>query len=239
LLVAEAGAPRVVASGHLRSSPLSLERNVTETFRIEDRGCETVFVGRQEWPIQSADFEVIYDEHKVPIRVWKRMTVPGAKRADGYADIRRYELRTPEVTITRHTADGQTKYEILKPGGKTTVAAGAKPVAVVGPGRGVLTMWIQRAKLSVGERVRELVLDFREMVELLEEATLTREDDRFEPSLGKTVRVYTVYGREAVFADDDDFVIGDLAGLRPSDTVEIPEPVPTPLFGEPDPVNTP
>jgi hypothetical protein len=87
--------------------------------------------------------------------------------------------------------------------------------------------------------VRELVLDFREMVERLEEATLTRDDDRFEPSLGKTVRVYVFYGREAVFADENDVVIGDLAGLRPSETLTTPEPESMPRYGDPDPVHTP
>ncbi len=38
--------------------------------------------------------------------------------------------------------------------------------------------------------------------------------------MGRTVRVYTFFGKETVFADDNDVVIGDLAGMRPSDTAD-------------------
>ena len=59
-------------------------------------------------------------------------------------------------------------------------------------------------------------------------AALERNEDRFEPSLNKNVRVYTFYGEETVFADDDDVVLGDLAGMRPSDSLTTPEPPPIP-----------
>jgi hypothetical protein len=83
------------------------------------------------------------------------------------------------------------------------------------------------------------VLDFRSMVEGVEIAALERNEDRLEPSLGKTVRVYTFYGEETVFTDDNDVVLGDLAGMRPSDSLPPPEPAPLPTFGGPDPVHTP
>lgn len=228
-----------VAAGHIRSGPFMREQSVVERFEIDETGCHIVFKARQEWPRAVADVEVVYGPDLLPLRAWKRMTVPGSNRPDGLADIRRYELRTPEVTVKRRNPDGEILYEILKPGGKTKVLPGAKPMAVIGPGRGVISMWLRRAKLPVGGSVRELVLDFREAVELLEEATLKREEDRFEASLGRNVRVYTFYGRESVFADENDLVIGDLAGMRPSDSVEAPEPPPLPMYGEPDPVNTP
>jgi hypothetical protein len=51
--------------------------------------------------------------------------------------------------------------------------------------------------------------------------------------------VYTFFGKETVFADDDDVVIGDLAGMRPADSVTLPEPTSLPTFGGADPVHTP
>jgi hypothetical protein len=91
----------------------------------------------------------------------------------------------------------------------------------------------------VGARSRELVLDFRELSESLEMATLKRSQDQFEPSLGRAVRVYTFYGKETVFADEDDVVLGDLAGMRPSSSLSTPEPDPLPMYGDPQPQGTP
>jgi uncharacterized linocin/CFP29 family protein len=119
------------------------------------------------------------------------------------------------------------------------VPPGAKVGAVVGPGRGVITAWLQRAKLPVGRKVEELVLDFRDMIEQLEEGTLERNADLYEPSLGKTVRAYTFFGKETVFADENDVVIGDLAGMRPNDTLKTPEPEALPVYGKPDPARSP
>ena len=53
------------------------------------------------------------------------------------------------------------------------------------------------------------------------------------------MRVYTFFGRETVFADEHDVVIGDLAGMRPSDSLTTPEPDALPEYGGPDPVHTP
>ena len=53
------------------------------------------------------------------------------------------------------------------------------------------------------------------------------------------MRVYTFFGQETVFADDDNVVLGDLAGMRPSDSISTPEPAPLPTFGGADPAHTP
>ena len=89
---------------------------------------------------------------------------------------------------------------------------GARPTAIIGPGRGLLTPWIQRAHLAVGGRARESVLDVRESMEVIRDVTLARLEDRDDPTLGH-VRVYTIYGREPVFTNDEDVVVGDLMGL--------------------------
>ena len=180
-----------------------------------------------------------YDANLTPLWVWKRMTLGASPRPDGNADTRRYELRTGDVFIKKRDAEGTLALERLLPGGRMTAPVGVRVGAVIGPGRGIMTAWLKRAKLRVGDKTDELVLDFRNLIETLEIGSLARDEDRFEPSLGKTVRVYTVYGQETVFADEDDVVLGDLAGLRPSDSLSTPEPAPVPTFGGPDPVHSP
>jgi hypothetical protein len=229
----------VAAKGHLRSGPLSTEKNVVERFELRRTSCGYTFTSRQEWPLQIADVEVRFDSHLAPIWAWKRMTIAGSKRADGNADIRRYEMRTGDVFIKRRDPTGEVTLQKLLPGGRAKIPEGAKLGAVVGPGRGIITAWLQREKLAVGAKTHELVLDFRDMIESLEEGALERHEDQYEPSLGKTVRVYTFFGKETVFADENDVVIGDLAGMRPSESLTTPEPEPLPQYGKPDPRNTP
>lgn len=217
-----------LAEGSLRAAPNALEPDVTERFTLVRRDCLTVFTTRQDWHMNVSEVEVVFDARGVPLRAWKRMTIPGAR--DGAADIRRYELRTPEVVITRTAPDHPRGFELLR---------GGTPSAVIGPGRGLLTVWIQRAHLAVGQRVRETVLDMRELVEKIRPVTLRREPDMVHPDFGRRVRVYTVYGRETVFTDDNDVVIGDLGGLRPADRVPGPAPAPLPVPDPADPVHTP
>jgi len=225
--------------GHIRSGPFSHEKNVVERFDLRRTDCGYVFRSRQEWPLAISDVEVHYDAQLAPLWAWKRMTIAGSIRPDGNADIRRYELRTGEVFIKRRDAAGKTTLEKLLPGGRVHVPEGARVGAVVGPSRGLISAWLKRARLPVGAKTRELVLDFRDLSETLEMATLERDADRFEPSLGETVRVYTFYGKETVFADQDDFVLGDLAGMRPSSSLSTPEPDPLPMYGEPRPQEVP
>jgi hypothetical protein len=229
----------VVGQGHLRAGPLSVEKNVVERFELRRTRCGYTLTSRQEWPLAIADVQVRYDTSLLPIWAWKRMTIAGSKREDGNADIRRYELRTGDVFIKRRDPDGALTLEKLLPGGRARIPEGATLAAVVGPGRGMITAWLQRAHLPPRAKTHDLVLDFREMVESLEEAALERHEDQFEESLGRTVRVYTFFGRETVFADDNDVVVGDLAGMRPSATLTTPEPDPLPTYGGPDPVHTP
>jgi hypothetical protein len=91
----------------------------------------------------------------------------------------------------------------------------------------------------VREKTEALVLDFRALVETLEVVTLKRDEDEYEPTLGGTVRVYTFGGKETVFANAEDVVIGDLAGMRPSASLSSPEPPPLPAYSEPDPRRPP
>lgn len=229
----------LVAEGHLRSGPFSVEKYVNERFELRRTPCGYTLRARQEWPLAVSDIEVRYDPTLRPIWAWKRMTIPGSQREDGNADLRRYELRTGDVFITHRDDRARTTFERLLPGGRLPVGDRGPVGAVVAPGRGMLTPWLWRAHLPVGGKAYELVLDFREAVETLEVAMLRRDQDRFEPSLGNTVRVYTFYGRETVFADEHDVVVGDLAGLRPSGSLSTPEPPALPTYGPPDPEGTP
>lgn len=229
----------VVGQGHLRAGPTAADQNVAERFELRRTSCGYAFHSRQEWPLAISDIEVRFDASLTPLWAWKRLTIAGSKREDGNADTRRYDLRTGEVFIKHRDAEGQLTLEKLLPGGRMSVPAGAKVGAVVGPGRGVITAWLQRAKLPVGGKTKELVLDFRDMIESLEEGTLERNPDVYEPSLEKSVRAYTFFGKETVFADENDVVIGDSAGMRPSDSLKTPDLPSLPTYGTPDPVHTP
>ena len=229
----------VVAHGSLRAGPISTDRNVAERFDLRRTPCGYTFTSRQEWPLAIADVEVHYDAALAPIWAWKRLTIAGSQRPDGNADIRRYELRTGDVFIKRRDASGDVTLEKLLPGGRMAAPAGGRVGAVVTPGRGGITPWLKRARLPVGGKTQDLVLNFRDMVEALEVGTLERHEDQVQADMGRTVRVYTFFGKETVFADENDVVIGDLAGMRPSDTVTLPELPPLPTFGGPDPVHTP
>ena len=222
------GPGEVLAEEHLRSGPTHNDRNIVERYSVRARDCVVAFSARQEWPLGATDVEVLYDRALMPLRIWKRMTVPGLKDAGAKAEIRRYELRTDPVGIKWRAPSGKVAFEQLK---------GGRPRAVIGPGRGMLSMWIRRARLAPGQKVRELVIDVRAL-EKIEPVTLLREPDMMHPELGP-VRVYTFYGRETVFANEQDLVIGDLAGLRPDRTLTTPAPPPIPLFGIVDPANTP
>lgn len=220
----------IVADRALRSGRADTRQPIYERFRIEKRGCLWAVVVRQEWAVQLADAEVIYDDTLVPVRAWRRLTLPATKRSDGNADIKRFEMRLPDVTIKHRDQDKPIALEALRGSGK--------PRAVIGPGRGLLSMWLRRAKLAPGDKVKEPVLDFRG-VERIDDTSLVRRPDQHVPELGRTVRVYTFLGRETVFADEDDIVVGDLAGLVPLDRSSAPPPPEMPTYGGADPVNTP
>ncbi len=227
-----AGKPRSpgeeLGSEHLRSGPSHTDKSIVERYRIERRECLLAVTVRQEWPMGTADVEVLYDAQLMPLRIWKRMTLPGIEHAAERADIRRYELRTEPVSVKRRSMEGRIDYELLK---------GGRPRAVIGPGRGLISMWIRRARLEVGQKVRELAIDVRGL-EKIEPVTLQREVDMHHSELGR-VRVFTFYGRETVFVDERDMVVGDLAGLRPHRLLKTEPPVALPAYGPLDPVHTP
>lgn len=218
-------APNLLASGELRSGPWMREKAVRERFRIEDRGCVIAVRSRQEWPLQVADLEALYDSNWRPLRVWQRLSLP-----DGQGrEYRLYELRSDPPTRSFRNARGELERRRLK---------GARPEALIGPGRGLLGAWIRAANLPVGGKDRRPALDFRAFPRV-REVTLKREADRWEASMKRRVRVYTVFGREAVFTDDDNVVIGDLAGLRPEASLPETKPPTRPMLPEGDPRHFP
>ena len=219
----------LVGSGHLRSGPTHPDQTIVEGFEIRQHPCLTAALVRQEWPLGTADLEVIYDAQGLPMRIWKRMTLPGLPDALAHADTRRYELRTDPVTLKKRKGAGPIEYEQL---------LGGRPRVVIGPGRGLLSIWIRRAKLKVGEKTRELAIDIREL-EKIEPVTLQRERDIDDPKIGGHVQVYTFYGRETVFTDADGLVVGDLMGLRSHRVLRSKAPVPMPLYRPLDVVGTP
>lgn len=219
---------KLLYAGEMRAGPTMLDQAIVERYRFEDKGCVFVATMRQEWPAGTADVEAIFDKNYRPLRVWKRMTLPSRDDPGSEAEISLYELRTDPATIVQRDREGKLHHFILR---------GPKPTAIVGPGRGLLSAWIQKAKLKVGEKSREHVLDFRGL-EKIDEVTLRRDPPRPVPALG-TVDVYTAFGRESVFTSPAGWVVGDLRGMLPVDLVTSPLPPAIPLFGSPDPIGTP
>lgn len=219
----------LLGEGYLRSGPTMRERSVSERWRLERRGCLHVMTIHQAWERQITDVEVLFDAEWKPLRAWKRMAVPGAP-PDGRPDTRVYQLGGDVITMRRASPEGAQSYRI----------PGEAPVAVVGPGRALVSAWIRAAgPMEVGDVVRGPVLDFRSLVEKIDEVALRRDPDRDEPTLGGRVRVYTIFGRESIFTDDEGNVVGDLAGLRTDASLDTPEPEPLPEYGAPDPRGTP
>ncbi len=228
-----------LAHGALRAGPISADKDVVERFDLARMPCGFVLTSRQEWPLAIADLEVHYDAGLAPIWAWKRLTSAASTRPDGNADIRRYELRTGEVFIKRRDASGEITHQKLLPGGRMRAPEGGHVGAIITPGRGGITPWLRRAHLPVGGKTQDLVLDMRSLVESLEVGTLERLPDQQQADMGRSVRVYTFFGKETVFADETDTVIGDLAGMRPEATVTLPLPPPLPTFEPLDPAHTP
>ena len=217
---------QVLASGILRSGPADTRMAIVETFRLEKRGCLFATVTRQEWPMQIADVEALYDASWKPLRVWRRHTSPISRRPDGSPDLKLFELRTPEVVITHKAEDAKVDHEILR--------FGSKPEVLIGPGRGAMTAWLWQAKLSPGQKTHATTLDFRG-VEKLERGALERRPDAFVENLGRVARIYTYFGQETIYADENDVVIGDLAGLVPDAIAKSRRIAPMPRFEPIDP----
>lgn len=225
----DAGVGETLAEGILRAGPVHATAGLIERYRVFRRGCHIVATVRQEWSRQIDDVEVVFDLDYRPIRAWKRMSIPSENGSSPLVDIRSYELRTLPVSMTGRVGR-DLRHWIFK--------MRERPIAVVGPGRGLLTAWIRAQDLAVDASVAGPVLDFREAQERVDRIALRRERDQDLPGVGR-VRAYTVYGRETVFTDATGAVVGDLAGLRPAAVIGGDVPAPMPTDGEPDPIGTP
>lgn len=222
-------AERALFAGELRAGPAMREQSAVERFRGFERGCQIVFTGSLDWDLGATDLEVVYDRELRPLRAWKRSTSPGPLEARRRTDIRAYDFRGDRLVMRRRGPTDELELWRFR---------WAPPSVVIGPGRGLLSLWLRRAQLPVGGRVREAAVDIRESSEVVRDVTLQRYEDRDEPGVGR-VRVYTIYGREPIYADDHDVVVGDMMGMRPSATVSGPMPAAVPRDGAPDPRGTP
>jgi hypothetical protein len=223
---ADSAAPPTALSRTLRAGPGMREPSAFETFELRSRGCHLVFTGHEEWAMGASDVEVVFDASLRPLRAYKRSTAPGPQDVAARTDTRIYDLRGEHVELRRRTPVGEIERFVYR---------APSPAAIIGPGRGLLTAWFRRAHLEVGGRLRESVLDIRESVEVVRDVTLLRLEDRDDAQLGRRVRVYTIYGREPIYADEDDLVIGDMMGLLPAELVHTPMPTPMATDGPPSP----
>lgn len=218
-------ASQLAVTRELRAGPVMTEQSVIESFTVEARGCHIVYTGHEEWAMGATDLEIVYDADRRPLRAYMRSTAPGPQRPAERTDVRVYDFRGPHVELTRRAPLAELEHLRYR---------APTPAVVLATGRGALTPWIQRSHLGVGERVREPVLDIRERVEVIREVTLRREDDRDDERLGH-VRVYTIYGREPIYTDENDVVIGDMMGLVLSSLVTRERDPVVPTDGPPDP----
>lgn len=222
----EAAAEPLALRRTLRAGPGMREPSAFESFELRSRGCHVVFTGHEEWAMGVSEVEVVFDASLRPLRAYKRSTAPGPQDIAARTDTRIYDLRGEHVEMRRRMPLGEIERFVYR---------APTPSAIIGPGRGLLSAWFRRAHLSVGGRLRESVLDIRESVEVVRDVTLLRLEDRDDERLGRRVRVYTIYGREPIYADEDDFVIGDMMGLLPADMVQSPMPTPMATDGPPTP----
>jgi hypothetical protein len=220
----------LLASGTLRPAVARGGLPYVEHYEIRKRDCLVVATARIETSLELTDLEVVYDAAGKPLRVWRRNTLAVTPSADGKPDIALYELRGDIPTLIHRRPDGGLEYQTL---------GGGRPVAVITRARGLLTPWIRGADLAPGDSVHDVVIDLDTPDLIRADVMLRREADLERPELGGRVRVYTVYGREAVFTDETGEVIGDLSGLVPSERASGPLPAPQPRYGGPDPVHTP
>ena len=177
----------VLASGTLRAGDTMREQSVLERWEVRRRGCVHVVTVHQQWAYQVTDVEVIYDLEWKPLRAWKRMMIPGSNPEDHPPDIRLYELRNEPPTMS-------TRAEHVE-GIEHREFQGRNPVAVIGPGRAMLAAWVQANDLEVGEVTRGNVLDFRQMVERIEEVALRRDAGPRRSRAGTSAGVHGVRSR--------------------------------------------
>ena len=200
------------------------------------------FHSRQEWPLAIADVEVRYDATLTPhlgLEAHDHRRVAARRRQRRHPPLRASDRGGVHQAARRRREASRSRN--CCPGGRMTVPAGARAGAMVGPGRGVITAWLKRAKLPVGGKTEELVLDFRGHARVprgsgRSSATPTSTSRRS----GRTVRVYTFFGQ------------GDGVRRRRRrrhrrprrDAPERspsrpPSPRPLPTYGGADPVHTP
>lgn len=196
----------------LRAGPVMTEQSVVESFSLAADGCHIVYTGHEEWAMGAVDLEIVFDADRRPLRAYHRATMPGPQPAAERTDVRVFDLRGPHVEMHHRAPLEQIEHLVYR---------APSPGVLIATGRGALTPWIQRAHLAVGGRVRESALDIRERMEVVRDVTLRREEDRDDELIGH-VRVYTIYGREPIYTDDHDVVVGDMMGLVPSALVQRP-----------------
>lgn len=195
----------VLAEGTLEDGPI-MQEDVTETFVIRNHDCVNSIEVEQRWARQITQVRALFDDTWNPIWMRKVMWVPGEEASSRNERI--YEFRNTPATMTEVETGGEVTHRYFRRG---------QPTRLVGPGRALFAAWIRAADLEVGQSAQEVTLDTRELFEEVDEVAIRRDADRFEESLGRTVRVYTFFGRESVFTDENGVVIGDLAGLRRSE----------------------
>lgn len=210
-VVSCAGEQTFAASRVLRSGE-NIRDHIQERFTYVERGdCAEVTV-RHEWQFGGTDVHAWFmrgEAGVVPQRVLRRSIFAGPQAVNDRQDLRLFDVFGGHARMAWRSIEGRRRFFEFR---------GGRPQALITIGRGMLTAWLRSAELEVGGRVRVPVLDIRERTERVRDVTLSRLADDDVPELGRRVRVYTIFGREPIFADQDNVVVGDLMGMVSSET---------------------
>jgi len=197
--------PVVLLQGELRSGPAMRPQGVAESYALLENGCLRILRVHQEWPQGTSDLEIMYDASWLPMRVWRRTLPRNHPDPLTRADVRVYDLRNDPTTMHWRKPSGELELREFR---------GVRPMAVVASARASLIPWILREELGVDEVADRPVLDIRQQWDEIEAVPLFRVADRYEPDLGRDVRVHTLFGSQAVYTTEEGELLGDLAGMR-------------------------
>lgn len=192
----------IVARATLRGRQGAIESSTVEQMVLREGPQGSVARVRVDRPLQRITYDAVYDAAGKPLRFWRRVSVPGVLPAR--IDVRLFELRTQPIAISHRDPDGARDFAQMR--------RNESPIALIGEAFSLLTPWIRHANLAVGGVVRGRSLD-TDKGGVMRNAALRRSEDMNMPEHGGRVRVYRVYGRDVVFANDQNIVVGSLSGF--------------------------
>lgn len=166
-----------------------------EVFSSLRSDCLTVYDSKHEWNLGKNHNRLWVDDKGQPLLLKKEVWV-GKKPEEKF-----FQWNTKLAALMLKMNQDFFRFK------------GELPLRVLTVGRYLLSAWIEAANLPVGGKERARVLDAREPFEKIKFITLMRKEDRQDSGLGR-VRVYTIFGREPIYTNAQNHVVGDMWGMR-------------------------